>query len=52
MKSMQDGFKWRGLATFLVALTVIVDAVSGIILYITPPGRFANWNGWTLARPQ
>ena len=34
--------------TFLVVLALVVDAVSGIILYITPPGRIAHWGNWTL----
>ncbi|MBW1773029.1 MAG: DUF4405 domain-containing protein [Deltaproteobacteria bacterium] len=42
------GFKWRGMFTFLVVLALVVDAVSGIILYITPPGRIAHWGNWTL----
>lgn len=41
-------FKWRGMMTLLLALTLHIDAVSGIILYITPLGRFANWTNWTL----
>ena len=40
------GFKWRGMFTFLVVLALVVDAVSGIILYIAPPGRVANWTNW------
>jgi hypothetical protein len=42
------GFKWRGMFTFLVVLALLVDAVSGIILYMVPPGRIANWSNWTL----
>lgn len=42
------GFKWRGMFTFLVVLALVVDAVSGVILYITPPGRIAHWGNWTL----
>jgi hypothetical protein len=42
------GFKWRGMFTFLVVLALLVDAVSGVILYITPPGRIARWGNWTL----
>lgn len=42
------GFKWRGMFTFLVVLALLVDAISGIILYITPPGRIIRWTGWTL----
>lgn len=44
----KKGFKWRGVFTFLVVLALLVDAVSGIILYITPPGRIAHWSNWTL----
>lgn len=43
-----NGFKWRGMFTFLVVLALIVDAISGLILYITPPGRIAYWGNWTL----
>ncbi|MBN1847098.1 MAG: DUF4405 domain-containing protein [Deltaproteobacteria bacterium] len=44
----KKGFKWRGLATFMLVLGILVEIVSGVILYITPMGRFANWNNWTL----
>ena len=47
-KNIKRGFKWRGLATFLLTLGMLVEIVSGIILYITPPGRFAYWTNWTL----
>ena len=41
-------FHWRGMTTFLLALGLIVETVSGIILFVTPLGRFARWNNWTL----
>lgn len=47
-KNERKLFKWRGMMTLLLALTLLVDAVSGIILYLTPIGRFANWTNWTL----
>jgi len=47
-KSREKNFKWRGMMTLLLVLAVLVDIVSGVILYITPPGRFANWTNWTL----
>jgi len=47
-KNKKKGFKWRGVATFLMLLGMLVEIISGVILYITPPGRFANWNNWTL----
>lgn len=46
-KNNRKGFKWRGLVTFLLAFGMLVEIVSGIVLYITPPGRFANWTNWT-----
>ena len=41
-------FKWRGVATFMLVMAVLVEIVSGIVLYITPPGRYAHWTNWTL----
>jgi len=43
-------FSWRGWTTFVVAISFIVDTISGIILYISPPGRVANWTNWTVWR--
>jgi hypothetical protein len=40
-------FKFRGMTTFLVAISFIVDTVSGIILYFAPPKRIAHWTDWT-----
>ena len=47
-KNKKKGFHWRGVTTFLLVLGLLVETVSGIILYITPRGRFARWNDWTL----
>ena len=47
-KNKKKRFHWRGMTTFLLVLGLIVETVSGIILYITPFGRFARWNNWTL----
>ena len=41
-------FNWRGWTTFVVTISFVVDTVSGIILYIAPPGRIANWTNWTV----
>jgi hypothetical protein len=41
-------FKWRGVATFMLVMALLVEIVSGIVLYITPPGRYAHWTNWTL----
>ncbi len=41
-------FKWRAFTSVLTALSFIAMILTGIILFVTPPGRFANWTGWTL----
>ena len=41
-------FSWRGWTTFVVTISFIVDTLSGIILYIAPPGRVANWSNWKI----
>ncbi len=47
-KNKKKRFHWRGITTFLLALGLIVETVSGIIIFVTPLGRFARWNNWTL----
>jgi hypothetical protein len=41
-------FKWRGVATFMLVMALLVEIFSGVVLYITPPGRYAHWTNWTL----
>lgn len=48
MKAQKKTFQWRGWATFLLTISFIVDTLSGIILYIAPPGRIANWTNWAV----
>jgi hypothetical protein len=43
-----SAFYWRAFTTFLVVLGFFVLAGTGVGLYLTPPGRIANWSGWTL----
>ncbi len=44
----KKNFKWRGVATFMLIMALLVEVISGIVLYITPPGRYAHWTNWTL----
>jgi hypothetical protein len=39
---------WRSLASFFLAFSGIILTVSGIVLYIAPPGRYANAANWRL----
>ena len=48
MSDKKPKFNWRGWTTFVVIISFIVDTVSGIILYIAPPGRIANWTNWEI----
>ena len=41
-------FKWRAFISVLSAASFILIAFTGVILFVTPPGRVANWTGWRL----
>jgi hypothetical protein len=43
-------FQWRAFVTLFVTLSFVLIAVSGIVLYVAPPGRVAHWSLWTLGR--
>jgi hypothetical protein len=47
-KKNKSGFKWRGVATFSLITGMLIEIISGIVLYIVPIGRIANWTNWTL----
>ena len=48
MENKKKNFNWRGWTTFVVIISFIVDTLSGIILYIAPHGRVANWTNWSI----
>lgn len=41
-------FRWRAFVTLYVTLSFLLLAASGVVLYVSPPGRVANWSRWTL----
>ncbi len=41
-------FNWRVWTSFMMFLSFTIEAITGIILYIVPPGRVANWTNWKL----
>lgn len=43
---MKNRFNKRGFLSIYMVLSFLVIVVSGIILYISPPGRIANWSYW------
>ena len=46
--SKQNKFRFRPFISLLTAFSFVVLIVTGAILYITPPGRVANWTNWTI----
>lgn len=40
-------FNWRAFVSLYVVVSFIMIVVTGVVLYITPPGRVANWSEWT-----
>lgn len=44
----KQSFKWRVFISAGLLLTAIVLLVSGVVLFISPPGRVANWTNWNL----
>ena len=37
-------FQWRAFVTLFVTLSFLLIAVSGLVLYVAPPGRVAHWS--------
>lgn len=46
--SANQHFKWRVFISAGLALAFLVMFISGIVLYISPPGRVANWTDWNI----
>ncbi len=42
-------FSWRAMTSVLLTGTSLVLLVSGLVLFVSPPGRVANWSDWRLA---
>ncbi len=41
-------FNWRAFFSLYVVFSFVVMAVTGFVLFVSPPGRVANWAEWTL----
>lgn len=40
-------FRFRPFISFVTTFSFLALAVTGVILFVTPPGRIANWTNWT-----
>lgn len=47
-KAKSGTFSGRGFTSVAAALCFVALAVTGIVLFVTPPGRIAYWTGWRL----
>lgn len=45
----QKPFAFRAFISLTTAITFLIVAATGIVLFFTPPGRIANATGWTFA---
>ena len=41
-------FNFRSFTSLILVWTFIIQMITGIVLYIVPPGRIANWTNWNL----
>lgn len=44
----KNKFKFRAFTALIVLWSFIIENVTGIVLYIVPPGRIAHWTNWKL----
>ncbi|NTU57723.1 MAG: DUF4405 domain-containing protein [Chlorobiaceae bacterium] len=45
---MKKSFNWRVFVSFGLFIALFMMLISGVILYISPPGRVANWTDWQM----
>jgi hypothetical protein len=41
-------FAWRAMTSVLVGASFAILLFSGIVLFVSPPGRVANWTNWVI----
>lgn len=46
--TMKNRFYWRSYVSFGLFLSFLVITISGIVLYVAPPGRIARWTSWQM----
>ena len=44
----RPSFSWRALTSVLISASSILLVFSGVMLFLSPPGRVANWTDWRL----
>jgi hypothetical protein len=41
-------FQFRAFVSLVVTISFVAMAFSGVMMFLSPPGRIANWSGWKL----
>ncbi len=41
-------FHFRAFVSLFLLISALVITVTGVVLYLSPPGRIANWTGWMI----
>jgi len=41
-------FAWRAMTSVLITVSFIILVLSGVMLFVSPPGRIANWTNWNI----
>lgn len=41
-------FRWRAFISVTTALSFVAMSITGVVLFVTPPGRVAHWTGWRM----
>ncbi|MBD3275162.1 MAG: DUF4405 domain-containing protein [Candidatus Marinimicrobia bacterium] len=47
MARQKKKFNFRGFVSLYIALSFLIISISGLMLYMAPPGRIAHWSHWT-----
>ncbi len=47
-QNQTKAFSGRAFVSTLMGVSFIGMCITGIILFVVPPGRIANWTGWTI----
>ena len=45
---MNKKFSWRSFISFGLTYTIFILLISGVMLYMSPPGRYAHWVNWEI----
>ena len=46
-KNKKDHYHWRSFISFMLFLCFFWISITGVIIWIAPPGRMAHWINWT-----